>query len=265
MNNQTFVNINELQTFSEISSNKLDSIHNMLWENAVDRFFNKHTEDIFGDKSYYRCSEYIQDYTMYYEPTYLYAISRNPAKTANNIEYQTYSFSYTYMFNSNESFPTTYNLEVLNEKSHNIFVDLNKNKQIEEIKLNSIEFSDENYIGKYDNRVSKEKTLYAIKFDKELDLGTFTYSYTYLLSMKIDNTFYSFDKFIIYLEDFWNQEYFLKNLISEEELDEKYNLAGDEDNPTIFEDDYVDYIKGVVTFKDKLSNKTTKIKFSDLI
>lgn len=260
MNKTSFININELQTVSDISTNKLDRIHKNLWDNAVNKYFELNKENVIGDKSYYRYSEFNPNDTKYYEPTYVIAKSRQPYKIARNVNFQTYNFAYTYMFNNTTTYEPTYLCEIINDTRENVFIDLNKSKT--ELILNDYTYVSEKFYGKYSNKVLTEKLTYSLELNEEKN-NIFSYSYTYMLSIETKNILYNFDSFTVFLGDFWNNEYYIINQINEIDKNLKYNLNGTDDEPSYFNVDEIDYVNGKVKLKDKFSSKTIKIGFNE--
>lgn len=219
--NNNWYKLNNLYSINDISTDKHSTLHTLLWNNAVNRYFNENGLN----KTDYRCSEQIIN-SDWYEPSYLFIISREPVLKIISSEVVSYHYSYMY------------------DEENPIIGD--STTFISSTKITP------------DKHVTDNKTY--ITYD---DNGSYTYSYTYIIDR--ENTYsYSFDRNKIYLEQYWNNQFILDNIPSDIDLTIKYNLDN-EDDIHIYEVSDLDYINGKVIISDKLSNKKLKVNFNENI
>lgn len=218
--NKNWYDLNKLYTLDDLSSDKLTTLHDLLFNNAV----NKYLEENGLNKSNYRCLETVNKNAEWFEPSYLILFSRKPELQIVKSITTTYNFSYTYA----------------NETNAVLKTDTPFTKQI--------------YTpGK--SEVKDNITLVSSNGNET------TYSYTYILD--IENTYaYGFVRKEIYLQDFWNNEFITKNILSDTDLEIKYNLD-DKEDVHIYEVSSIDYVNGKIILSDKLSNKTLKVNFGE--
>jgi hypothetical protein len=220
--NKNWYDLQKLYTLDDLSSDKLTTLHDSLFSNAV----NKYLEENGLNKSNYRCLENVNRNAEWFEPSYLILFSRKPELQIVKSITTTYNFSYTYE----------------NEKNNVISIDTPFTKQIYAPGI---------------SEVKDNNTLVSSNGNET------TYSYTYILD--IENTYaYGFVRKEIYLQDFWNNEFITRNILSDTDLEIKYNLD-DKEDVHMYEVSSVDYINGKIILTDKLSNKTLKVNFGENI
>jgi hypothetical protein len=219
--NKNWYSLNNLYTLDDLSSDKLTTLHDSLFNNAV----NKYLEENGLNKSNYRCLENVNKNAEWFEPSYLILFSRKPELQVVKSITTTYNFSYTFENEENKVITST-----------------TFTKQIYAPGKSEIK----------DNKTSVSS-----------NVNETTYSYTYILD--IENTYaYGFVRKEIYLQDFWNNEFITRNILSDTDLEIKYNLD-DKEDAHMYEISSVDYINGKITLSDKLSNKTLKVNFGENI
>lgn len=97
-NKKNWYNLNSLYTLNDIATDKFISMHKVLWNNAVNRYF----EESGLDKNDFRCSDQSISSKNWYDPSYLIMISRKPSLQIVNSKITTYNYSYTYDEDNNQ-------------------------------------------------------------------------------------------------------------------------------------------------------------------